>query len=409
MHGEPMAVIRTRGEAHLSPQDFQLDRSSIHAAATLTRSARFGDHVVVLRPPHLLDGPAWRRTCLHDADRLKPSFGSPDVDWNESVTLTAWADKVTTQRAAARAGRLIPLVLTSNTGNVLGEISFAIDPRSGVAELSIWMSGTAPAAARAWAWRTSLDFVLALPGTVRGVVAPVAVTNVRPVRMLTELGFNRRATAKQLRPSDGIPTDHDVWWLPRTAQDETDSVFPPLPSDRSPAAMLRSCAQMAVPIARLGVRRARQLLRSTLTSANWSDGTPVSRVRLPDGGHGTVTIDGAAVGVADVRHDRGSSTLEVWTSLDDLSAAVDVAQKLLNLADTKGVRRLAWGVLPSSVEQAAPTSTGLVLEGQTSPPVWAAGTPHELWARALYRPSTKWPPATDLTNPQPKESSWTWT
>lgn len=378
-------MIRAHDGTHVNPQDFRLDRSSTHAAAT-HRSARLGDDVVVLRPPHLLDGPAWRQTCLHDADRLKASFGSPDDDWDEAVSLTAWADKVTTQRAAARAGRLIPLILANGSGDVLGEISFAIDPRTGVAELSIWLSSTAPAAARVWAWRTSVDFVLALPNAVRGVVAPVAVTNPGPVRTLTQLGFICRATARQLRPFDDIRTDHDIWWLPRTSHDETRSASLPLQLSRPRAATLRSWVLMTLPIARVGARRARQLLRRGMTPSRLSYDAPIGRVRVPDGGYGTVTIDGAVTGVADVRHDHGSSTLEVWTSLNDLSAATDVARELLNLADTKGARRLAWSVLPGSVEQVTATSIGLVLEGQTSPPVWATVTPHEVWARALSQP-----------------------
>lgn len=382
----------------LTPKDFTLDSASTRAASVHT-TGRFGNHDLVLRPPQLLDGPSWRHTCLREADRLQPSIGSADVDWDASVSLTSWADKVAAQRAAARAGRLVPLVLVNGGGDVLGEISFAIDPRTGVAELSIWLSANTSAPARAWAWRTALTHVVGLPATIHGVVAPVAVTNLAPGRMLTELGFTRRATARQLRPYDDVPTDHDIWWFPRTTWVETAPSPPTRVDGRARAATLCAFALMMLPCARVAVRRGRRVLRRPTPPSAQPPHAHEHGVRLPHDGFGTVTTEGSPAGVADIRHDHGSSTLEVWTDLKDLDTAHRVAQTLLDVADTTGARRLAWSVRPGSVEQAAATAIGLALEGYTSPPVWARDVPHELWARAQNRPH----PTPTATNPQPKE------
>ncbi|MBP2391681.1 GNAT family N-acetyltransferase [Aeromicrobium fastidiosum] len=397
-----MAMTHDTHPGSSGPKDFTLDSASTRAASVHT-TGRFGNHDLVLRPPQLLDGPGWRHTCLREADRLKPSIGAADVDWEKSVSLTSWADKVTAQRAAARAGRLVPLVLANGGGDVLGEISFAVDPRTGVAELSIWLSANTSAPARAWAWRTALTRVVGLPAAVRGVVAPVAVTNTGPGRMLTELGFTRRATTRQLRPYDGVPTDHDIWWLPRTTPAEAAPDLARQVTGRSWATTLRSCALMMLPCARVAVRRGRRVLRRSTTPSAQLPHAHDHGVRLPHDGFGTVTMDdGSPAGVADIRHDHGTSTLEVWTDLKNLDGAQRVAQTLLDVADTTGARRLAWSVRPGSVEQVAAAAVGFAPEGQTSPPVWACDVPHELWGRAQNQ-AHPIPTVTNPAKPQPKE------
>jgi hypothetical protein len=171
---------------------------------------------VVLRPPRLSDGPSWRRARLVDEDRLRPSIGHGDESWDRQSSLTAWVERLHDLRSAARHGRTVPFVLATTTGDVLGETGFAIDARSGLAELSIWTARSVPHAATTWALAEGVLSVLAEPWSVPWVVAPVAATNPGPSCLLTRGGFEPSGTARQLRPYDGAPADHVVWRVENT-------------------------------------------------------------------------------------------------------------------------------------------------------------------------------------------------
>lgn len=200
-------------------RDFHLDRASRRAAAIPIGPLRSGEHLVTLRPPRLTDGPAWRATCLDEQDRLEQSFGEPGRSWDDTVSLTSWAHRVVSQRAAARAGRLVPYVVADQDGTILGEIAFAMDPRTGVAELSLWLSKRTPKTVRSWTFAMSLVRIFSLPHRIDRIVAPVATTNPGPVPMFQLLGFTRQGTARQLRHHGTGPADHDIWWLDRRDDD----------------------------------------------------------------------------------------------------------------------------------------------------------------------------------------------
>jgi RimJ/RimL family protein N-acetyltransferase len=172
---------------------------------------------VVLRRPRLSDGPSWRRARLLDEDRLRPSLSHGDDTWDRQSSLPAWVERVGGQRAAARAGTQVALVLATTSDEVLGEFTFALDERSGLAELSLWTRRSVPREATAWSTAASVLHVLEHPYAVPWVVAPVAVPNPGPTDVLTRAGFEPSATARRLRPYDGVPTDHVVWRLENTA------------------------------------------------------------------------------------------------------------------------------------------------------------------------------------------------
>ncbi len=178
---------------------------------------RIGGVDVVLRPPRISDGPSWRRTRLLDEARLRPSIGHGDESWDAQSSLTAWVERVRHLRAGARDGSTVPFVLATTAGDVLGEIAFTIDARSGLAELSIWTARSVPHDATTWALARGVLNVLEGLRGVPWVVAPVSVTNPGPSGLLARGGFEPSGTAQQLRPYDGVPTDHVIWRLENTS------------------------------------------------------------------------------------------------------------------------------------------------------------------------------------------------
>lgn len=202
--------------------DFRLDPTSVRVAASTIGPIRMQDDLVVMRPPRLSDGPAWRATCLREEERLNDVFGSPDQSWSRSVSLTTWADRVGHQRRATRAGLLVPYVVSYGDGRVTGEISFAIDPRTATAEVSLWIARETPKPLRTWMIGMSLLRIFSLPQAIHRVVAPVAVDNPGPQRVFELLGFTKEATSRELRLHGGHRADHDIWWLDRSSDLITD-------------------------------------------------------------------------------------------------------------------------------------------------------------------------------------------
>ncbi|WP_157432485.1 GNAT family N-acetyltransferase [Aeromicrobium sp. Root472D3] len=172
---------------------------------------------VLLRAPRLTDGPSWRRARLLDEARLRPSLSQGLDTWDRESSLTAWVERVRDLRAGARDGTVVPHVLARASGDVLGEITFAIDARSGLAELSLWTARSVPHAVTTWSTATAVLGVLERPHVVPWVVAPVAVGNPGPSGLLARAGFEPSGTARLLRPYDGAPADHVVWRLANTA------------------------------------------------------------------------------------------------------------------------------------------------------------------------------------------------
>ena len=144
-------------------------------------------------------------------------------------------------------------------------------------------------------------------------------------------------------------------------------------------------AAMVVPTTRVMVRTARNVARRRPASLVWTTAVDGTHVQVPVGHTGAVAVAGDVVGRGDVRHDHGSSTLEVWTALHAGGAAATVLDALTRLARETGARRLAWSLQPGSAEQVAAAAAGMTREGAATPPVGMGDTPHEQWALVLTR------------------------
>lgn len=373
-----------------SLEDFRLNRASIEVARSAIGPIRIGDDLVVMRPPRLSDGPAWREACERDAHLLRDSFVTPGLTWEQSISLTAWADRVAQQRSAVDAGSLVAYVVAYDDGRVAGEISFAIDARTAAAEVSLWVARDTPKQVRTWMIGMALLRIFSLPRPVRRVVAPVAVMNPGPVRLFELLGFSKEATARELRLYGDEIVDHDIWWL--NPGDELLTRFGRVLASFDPSAarpakdvtarrLLPDRIRMLVPVAKVFVRNARP---RRIAVAHRSTRTVAGHVLdLPTGHTGAVAIDGRTVGAMDVRHDGGTSTLEVWTDLTDPSSVELVAAALHDVAVDAGAHRLAWSLQPGSAEHAAVVAAGFTREGATTEPTSRPGVAHELWVDLL--------------------------
>lgn len=147
---------------------------------------------------------------------------------------------------------------------------------------------------------------------------------------------------------------------------------------RSIPSRTRARVSMVLPVTRVLLRR----IRSSRGAVRGPLGPKGDRIAqgLPHGRPTVFVVAGRPAGVVDIRHDQGSSTLEVWTELDGPDAARQVAAHLRDAARECGAHRIAWSLRPGSVEHAAAVAAGLVREGAVTPPLRRAGTPHELWA-----------------------------
>ncbi len=197
--------MRTRGTDH--DGIFVLDRLSRQSAALPIGPVRIGDDLVLLRQARWSDGPAWVRTRTQDGERMRTVFGDS--------SLTTWVEHYMEQRRAVRAGLRVPFLATHVDGRVIGEVNFHLDPTTGSAEISLWFARGTSREITEWIAASSLFRLYQLPARVPRVMAPIASANPGPRRLLAHWGFTQRAVSRELRPYDGAPVDHDVWWLER--------------------------------------------------------------------------------------------------------------------------------------------------------------------------------------------------
>lgn len=150
-----------------------------------------------------------------------------------------------------------------------------------------------------------------------------------------------------------------------------------------PPPRVLAVAAMVVPTGRVLLRAVRSTARRRSAPLSWTTIVDGTSVRVPLGHAADITVDGDPVGRGDVRHDHGSSTLEIWTDLRAAGAAPVVLAALTRLAAEQGARRLAWSLRPGSAEQVAAAAAGLTREGAATPPVGMDHVPHEVWAVVL--------------------------
>ena len=176
---------------------------------------RIGTQVVSVRPPRWTDGPSWCATQRQDEERFSPALGSHDRSWAESTSMTAWVEHLTHLRAQARQGLAAPFIAVIEGEGVVGEVNYFIDPTTAAAEISLWMRRGLPTDVVQMITAGTLARMLALPAGIRRIIAPIAVDNPHPRRLLADCGFTPAGHARELREFRGTVVDHDIWWLDR--------------------------------------------------------------------------------------------------------------------------------------------------------------------------------------------------
>lgn len=141
--------------------------------------------------------------------------------FGESSPIT-WVEHFIEQRRAVRAGLRVPFLATWVDGRVIGEVNFHLDPTTGSAEISLWFARGTSRDVTTWIAASSLFRLYQLPARVPRVMAPIAVGNPGPRRLLAHWGFTERAVSRELRPFDGKRVDHDIWWSDRQSDQLAD-------------------------------------------------------------------------------------------------------------------------------------------------------------------------------------------
>ena len=180
---------------------------------------RAGSTEYSVRRPRIRDYPHWRRTRIDEKARLAAAFGSPDADWPDLHSPSAWVEWVTSVRSAARRREALPFVLLEHGADgprLVGEIGVgAVDPRTGTGELYAWAVRTAPEVVP-WAVAQVISRTFDPPFALDRIVAPTARGNRSVHRALEVLRFEHRATRRRFRMYAGEPTDHDLWVMDNT-------------------------------------------------------------------------------------------------------------------------------------------------------------------------------------------------
>lgn len=361
------------------PTGFRLSRQSITVSKTPIGPLRCANgDVLWIRPPKYSDGPSWRDTCRRESDRLAHVLGDVDEGWEASTSLVAWAERLRNQRTASRQGLAISTVVAFGDGQIAGEVSFAVDPRTSVVEASIWLSETLPNDARAWVVAMCLIRVCSLPDPIAGIVAPVAISNPGPGPLFTAIGFERTGRCRQLRRYDGAWTDHDIWWLDsrQSILGRVGQLLAALPGASTSQDLVRADRGTGITLPMM-IAASRARYRSI---KRWRPAFQVSQrihlvngsvqVNLPLDHLEQARVDHRHIGLVHLRFDGGSSTLEAWSHLDHRHDAEVFLKSLVMEARQIGARRVAWSVRPGSPEHCAAIEAGLISEGRVASPVW---------------------------------------
>jgi ribosomal-protein-alanine N-acetyltransferase len=164
---------------------------------------------VALRPPRLRDGRAWSEIRLRNEMWLNKWEPSSPHGWAERNALSAWPPLVSALRKAARAGTMLPFVITYG-GRLAGQVNVANVVhgvlRSGT--VGYWVD-------RALAGRGIVPTALALTidHCFTGVGLHRVEVDIRPentasLRVVEKLGLRREGYYQRYLDIDGDWRDH---------------------------------------------------------------------------------------------------------------------------------------------------------------------------------------------------------
>ncbi|WP_159849032.1 GNAT family N-acetyltransferase [Nocardia sp. CY41] len=170
---------------------------------------------VRLRPPRFDDFAEWRRIRLRDRAIIEPYWVSSEQDWPARHTARHWVRECLDNRADARAGRRMSMVIEV-AGRFAGQVELAsIDAAAGSAELGIWI-GSAVAGGGIGALVLTMMTVFGFDslGLMR-ISAPIAPGNIAAAKIATAAGLRYEARMRAYFDAGGARRDHELWAVTR--------------------------------------------------------------------------------------------------------------------------------------------------------------------------------------------------
>jgi [ribosomal protein S5]-alanine N-acetyltransferase len=164
---------------------------------------------VGLRPPRLRDGRAWGEIRLRNETWLTKWEPSSNHAWGERNSMTAWPPLVSALRKAARAGTMLPFVVTYG-GKLVGQVNVSNIVHGVLRSCTVgyWVD-------RAVAGRGIVPTALALTidhcfGEVglHRVEVDIRPENTASLRVVEKLGLRREGYYERFLDIDGDWRDH---------------------------------------------------------------------------------------------------------------------------------------------------------------------------------------------------------
>ncbi|MEU2093113.1 GNAT family N-acetyltransferase [Nocardia beijingensis] len=179
---------------------------------------------VRLRPPRFDDFAEWRRIRLRDRAIIEPYWVSSEQDWPARHTARHWVRECLDNRADARAGRRMSMVIEV-AGRFAGQVELAsIDASAGSAELGIWIgSAVAGGGIGALVLTMITHFGFHTLGLMR-ISAPIAPGNIAAAKIATAAGLRYEARMRAYFDAGGARRDHELWAV--TSADRPDRGLP---------------------------------------------------------------------------------------------------------------------------------------------------------------------------------------
>lgn len=170
---------------------------------------------VRLRPPRFDDFAEWRRIRLRDRAIIEPYWVSSEQDWPARHTARHWVRECLDNRADARAGRRMSMVIEV-AGRFAGQVELAsIDASAGSAELGIWIgSAVAGGGIGALVLTMITHFGFHTLGLMR-ISAPIAPGNIAAAKIATAAGLRYEARMRAYFDAGGARRDHELWAVTR--------------------------------------------------------------------------------------------------------------------------------------------------------------------------------------------------
>ncbi len=171
--------------------------------------ARLSAGPVALRPPRLRDGRAWSEIRLRNEMWLTTWEPSSAHGWAERHAVTAWPPLVSALRKAARAGTMLPFVLTYG-GQFVGQMNVSNIVHGVLRSCTVgyWVDksvagrGIVPTALA-----LTIDHCFTTVGLHR-VEVDIRPENTASLRVVEKLGLRREGYYERFLDIDGAWRDH---------------------------------------------------------------------------------------------------------------------------------------------------------------------------------------------------------